>query len=56
MLLLYRRRWAAAVAMLTGYGLFLAAWWALEQYALMVTLDWRFRAHRGGRYSRYTAS
>src|SRR5437667_4072923 len=40
MMLLYRRRWAAAVAMLTGYGLFLAAWWALERYALMVTLDW----------------
>src|SRR5437870_4137787 len=41
MLLFYRRNWAAAVAMLTGYGLFLAAWWAVEQrYALMATLDW----------------
>jgi mannosyltransferase len=34
-LLLYRRSWAAAAAMLIGYGLLLATWWPLKRYAAM---------------------
>jgi mannosyltransferase len=33
--LVYRRKWSFAVSMLIGYGLLLAAWWPLNQYARM---------------------
>jgi hypothetical protein len=41
---LYRRNWAAATAMLIGYGLLLATWWPLKRYAGRAVkegyLDW----------------